>query len=100
MARKSSSGRTGTRVISATAAAKNFGALIDRVRSEQAEYVIERGGAPVARIGPAVTKHCSLADLVAFLKSQSHPGPAYADAVKAGVKSLNRPSVPVNRWER
>ena len=99
MGTKPLSRRSAARVISATAAAKNFGALIDRVRSERAEYVVERGGAPVARIGPAVTKRCSLGDLVALLRSHSRPAEAYLNAVEAGIKSQNRPAVPVNRWE-
>jgi len=32
------------RTVSASEAAKNFGALVDRVREERAEYIIERAG--------------------------------------------------------
>ena len=41
------------RVVTATEAAKNFGSIIDRVREDRAVYVVERGGTPVAEIGPA-----------------------------------------------
>ena len=43
---------SGARVVTATDAAKNFGAIVDRVREDRAVYVVERGGTPVAQIGP------------------------------------------------
>lgn len=87
-------------MISATAAAKNFGALIERVRSERAEYIVERGGAPAVRIAPAGSYRCSGADLVELLKSHARPGEPYLNAVETGIAKLNKPSVPENRWER
>lgn len=88
------------RVISSTAASKNFGRLIEHVRTERAEYVVERGGAPAVRIVPAAAHRCSAADLVELLKSLGRPDEAYLEAVESGVATLNRPSVPENRWGR
>jgi hypothetical protein len=87
-------------VISASAAAKGFGALIDRVRSERAVYVVERGGTPVAQIAPVVSPRCTVADLVQIFRSHMPVGEPYVAAVEAGVAFLNRPAVPVDRWER
>ena len=90
----------GRRVISATDAAKNFGGLVDRVRSERAEYVVERGGAAAVRIIPADARRCSIAEFVALLRSHAGPGDAYLKAVDAGIRSSNKTAVPENRWER
>ena len=63
-------------------------------------YTIERGGVPVAQIGPVVAFHCTVADLVAALKSDRRLDEAYLRAVEAGVKTANRPAVPRNPWGR
>jgi antitoxin (DNA-binding transcriptional repressor) of toxin-antitoxin stability system len=87
-------------MISATAAAKGFGALIDRVRSERAVYVVERGGTPAVRIVPIAANRCSVADLVHLLRGEPRQGEPYFAAVEAGITALNRPGVPEDRWER
>lgn len=90
-----------SRVISATRAAKSFGSLVDRVREEQAEYVVERGGRPVARIVPAAgVRGCTVADLIVFLRAGPRADAEYLTAVEKGVAFLNRPAVPEDRWER
>ena len=88
MVRKSSSSQSGTRLVSATAAAKNFGALIDQVRTEGAEYVVERSGSPVARISPVSTVRCTGADLVNWLRSRARQDEVYLAAVEAGVGAM------------
>lgn len=88
------------RTIPATEAAKNFGQLVNRVRETSAVYTIERGGVPVAQIGPVVAFHCTVADLVASLKSAPRLPEEYLEAVEAGVKAANRPAVPRNPWGR
>lgn len=88
------------RVISASAAAKGFGALIDRVRSERAVYVVERGGAPVVQIGPVPVTGCTVADLVQLCRSHTPVDESYLAAVEAGVAFFNTPGVPVDVWER
>jgi prevent-host-death family protein len=88
------------RTISASEAAKNFGALVDRVRSERAEYVVERGGSPAVRVVPAALERCSTAEFVDLIRSLARADEAYLKAVETGVKKLNKPAVPENRWER
>lgn len=84
--------------ISATEAAKHFGRLVDRVREERAVYVIERGGRPVAEIGPAAGV-CAVRDLVAHLRARRPPDEAYLKEVEAGIAVMNRPALPEDRWE-
>ena len=86
-------------VVSATEAAKNFGALVDRVRDERHSYVIERGGIPVAQIGPVSTRRFTVRDFVELLESTPHPGEEYLEAVERGIAEMNREEVPENRWE-
>ena len=84
--------------ISATDAAKTFGRLVDRVREEHAVYVIERGGTPVAQIGPVPTTSCTVAEFVALLRTRERLDEGYLREVEAGLKAWNKPSVPRNRW--
>ena len=84
--------------ISATEAAKTFGRLVDRVREERAVYVIERGGTPVAEIGPVASASCTVADLVEVLRRRPPLDKGYLREVEAGVKAWNKPSVPRDRW--
>lgn len=91
------SGRT--RTISATAAAKTFGRLVDQVRSERAEYVVERGGKPVVKIVAVSAHRCTGADLIRVIKALPKADEAYLKAVESGMTALNKPAVPENRWE-
>lgn len=70
------------------------------MRDARAVYVIERAGTPVARIIPVVHRPCSLADLAALLESVAPAEAAFLDAVESGVRALNRPAVPEDRWAR
>jgi prevent-host-death family protein len=87
-----------TRTISATAAAKTFGGLIDRVREERAVYVIERAGTPVARVVPMAGGSCTLAELARLLERRIELAPKYLDAVEAGIRAANKPVVPGDPW--
>ncbi len=86
------------RSISATAAAKTFGRLIEHVRSERAEYVVERSGAEAVRIVPA-PRRCTAGDLIRLVKTLPKADEAYLKAVESGIALLNTSSVPENRWE-
>ena len=96
-----SAAESGARVVTATETAKNFGAIIDRVREERAVYVVERGGTPVAEIGPVKAKPVTIRDFVELVRSGSVPSPGedYLEAVEEGIALYNRPEVPENRWE-
>jgi len=95
VARKSPRARP---TISATDAAKTFGRLVDRVREERAVYVIERGGTPVAEIGPVAAASCTVADLVEVLRTRPPLDKRYLREVEAGVKAWNKPALPRDRW--
>ena len=86
-------------MISATDAAKTFGRLIEHVRSERAEYIVERSGTAAVRIVPASASRCTARDLIALFKSLTTADEDYLAAVESGISALNKPSVPKNRWE-
>ena len=89
------------RVVTATEAAKNFGAIVNRVQEDRAHYLVERSGTPVAQIGPVQGGTCTIGDLVELLRSRSIPraGADYQRAVEEGVAFWNRAEVPDNQWE-
>lgn len=93
---------SGARVVTATETAKNFGAIIDRVREDRAVYVVERGGNPVAEISPAKARTFMVRDFVELVRSGSVPaaGDDYLKAVEEGVALWNREEVPEDPWER
>ena len=87
------------RMISATDAAKTFGRLIELVRSERVEYIVERSGTAAVRIVPASVSRCTGADLIGLFTTLAKADEEYLAAVESGMSSLNKPSVPKNRWE-
>lgn len=95
MARKS----TG-RKVTASEAAKNFGALADRVRSERAAYVVERGGVPVVRVEPVDVVRCTFRDLADWYADREPLDSRYLDEVERMIKAANTPAVPGDPWER
>jgi antitoxin (DNA-binding transcriptional repressor) of toxin-antitoxin stability system len=86
--------------VTASEAAKKFGALVDRVREERAVYVVERGGRPVAQIGPVSTGSCTLAQLADWLRARPALDDAYLDDVERAASAFNVPAVPGDPWER
>lgn len=93
--------RASARAITVTDAARNFGALVDRVRDGRAVYVVERGGTPVAEIGPVRRRAFTVRDFVEMVRAGSGrpPSEEYARAVAEGVAMLNRPRTPGEPWE-
>jgi len=86
--------------VPATEAAKNFGRLVNRVREERAVYVIERGGEPMAQIGPVERRRSTFADFKAWARTAPHVDEEYLRLVEAGVRRRNKPRVPRNPWGR
>lgn len=86
--------------IAATEAAKTFGRLVDRVREERAVYVVERGGTPVARIGPIGAKPFTMREFKAMLAAMPPASDEYLRGVEAVVGRANKPRVPRNPWAR
>jgi hypothetical protein len=87
--------------IPATHAAKTFGRLVNRVQETRATYVIERGGKPVAQIGP-VPPTMTVGEFVAWLRRPNRPraGEEYLRAVEEAVRRHNTPRRRRNPWER
>ena len=92
--------RTKESRIAATEAAKNFGRLVSRVSEERATYIIERGGKPVAQIGPVERKTFTIADFADLLRRLPHVDEEYLRAVEKSVARHNKPRVPDNPWAR
>ena len=90
----------GHRAISATEAAKNFGRLVDRVREDEATYLVERGGVPVVRISPVNRRAATVGDFKALLGGRGGAGEAYVRAVEHAVERHNEPRVRRNPWAR
>ena len=86
--------------IAATLAAKNFGRLVNRVREVGATYVIERGGMPVAQIGPVESRVTTIADFKALIRTLPPADEEYLRAVEDGVARHNVPRARRNPWGR
>lgn len=86
--------------VSATEAAKNFGRLVDRVREDRATYIVERGGLPVAAIGPIEERSCTIGDFKALIARAPRVDEEYLEEVDAAIARHNRPRVRRNPWGR
>ena len=89
---------TSARTVSASYAAKNFGALVDAVREAGATYVVERSGQPVVHLVPAPVRHATLADLADLYREPARLSEEYLREVERGAARLNRPSIPKDPW--
>jgi antitoxin (DNA-binding transcriptional repressor) of toxin-antitoxin stability system len=88
---------TGSRVISATEAARSFSELLDRVCYRGETFVIERGGEPVCEISHVKPMRFTGADLLTLLHSLPKPDPAFWKAVEKATRQ--KPAVPKSPWE-
>ena len=86
--------------VTASEAAKKFGALVDRVREERAIYIVERGGRPVAQIGPVTGGSCTLGRLAEWLEARPRLDDGYLDDVERAASAFNVPAVPGDPWGR
>jgi antitoxin (DNA-binding transcriptional repressor) of toxin-antitoxin stability system len=84
--------------ISATEAVRTFSDLLNRVRYRREEFVVERGGEPVCRIGPARPAKFTMADLARLLESAPKPDAGYWKAVKKAIRG--QPKLPKSPWQR
>ena len=84
--------------ISATAAARRFSDLLNRVYYKGEEFVVERGGQPICRIVPAQRKRFTLADFARRWASLPKPDKGYWDAVEEAIK--NQGPAPKSMWPR
>lgn len=87
--------------ISATDAARSFADVVNRVRYRGEEFLIEKGGVPVARLGPVGLPRSAgtVRDLVRLVeKLGSDPG--FADQLDEIIAQDNQPLGSQNPWER
>jgi antitoxin (DNA-binding transcriptional repressor) of toxin-antitoxin stability system len=87
----------GSRVISATEAARSFSELLDRVCYRGESFVIERGGEPVCEMSHVQPLRFSGADFLTVLHSLPKPDPRYWKAVEKATKQVF--AVPRSPWE-
>lgn len=93
-------GKSRARRVTASEAAKNFGALADRVRSERAAYIVERGGVPVVRVEPIDVVRCTFRELADWYADREPLDSRYLDEVERLITAANVPAVPGDPWER
>ena len=87
----------GSRVVSATEAARSFSELLDRVCYRRETFVIERGGELVCEMSHVTTPRFTGADFLTLLESLPKPDPGYWDAVDERTKETV--AVPESRWK-
>jgi antitoxin (DNA-binding transcriptional repressor) of toxin-antitoxin stability system len=87
----------GSRISSATEAARSFSELLDRVCYRGETFVIERGGEPVCEMSHVTPPRFTGADFSTLLHSLPKPDPGYWEAVEK--KTKQTPAVPESPWE-
>jgi prevent-host-death family protein len=83
------------RSISVTDASRNLADVVNRVRYRGEEFLIEKGGEPVARLGPVGQPRSvgTIRDLVELIEKLG-PDPGFADHLDEIIARDNRPGVP------
>ena len=87
----------GSRVISATEAARSFSELLDRICYRGETFVIERGGELVCEMSHVTPPPFTGADFLTLLHSLPKPDPGYWDAVEKSIKQV--PAIPESSWD-
>jgi len=87
----------GSRVISATEAARSFSELLDRVCYRGETFIIERGGEPVCEISHVKPMRFTGADFLTLLHSLPKPDSTFWNAVEKATRQ--EPAVPESPWE-
>jgi hypothetical protein len=88
----------GSRVISATEAARSFSELLDRVCYRGETFVIERGGELVCEMSHVKPLRFTGTDFFTLLNSLPKPDSAFWDTVEEATRQM--PTVPESPWER
>ena len=87
----------GSRVISATEAARAFSELLDRVCYRGETFMIERGGELVCEMSYVKPMRFTGADFLTLLHSLPKPDPGFWNAVEKATRQ--EPAVPESPWE-
>jgi len=82
--------------ISATDAARRFSEILNRVRYRNETFVVKRRGVPICKIVPVHATPFTGRDLVELLRSLTHPGKSYLDAVEQHVRK--QPRAEKSKW--
>jgi antitoxin (DNA-binding transcriptional repressor) of toxin-antitoxin stability system len=82
--------------ISITDVSRQLDDLVERARKGE-EFVVERGGEAVCRIGPAGRRGATVSDLADLLDRLPRPDDAFWDEVEQVTR--NQPPVPPSPWE-
>jgi antitoxin (DNA-binding transcriptional repressor) of toxin-antitoxin stability system len=88
--------------ITATEAARNFSDILNRVKYKGEEFLVERNGEVVCRIGaaaPTKPKGITGTEFAEWWRNASKPDPEFWDDVEWAIK--NQPLMPLwDPWER
>jgi antitoxin (DNA-binding transcriptional repressor) of toxin-antitoxin stability system len=84
--------------ISATAAARSFSDLMNRVRYRGESFIVERGGKPICEILPARPAKFSGAELANLLRSLPKPDKEFLAVVED--LATRQPVVAESGWQR
>jgi antitoxin (DNA-binding transcriptional repressor) of toxin-antitoxin stability system len=84
--------------ISATAAARSFSELMNRVRYRGESFIVERGGKPICEILPARPAKFSGAELANLLRSLPKPDKEFFAVVED--LATRQPVVAESGWQR
>ncbi len=83
--------------LTATDAARNFSDLLNRVRYQREEFIIERAGEPICQITPvAAQPRISIADLIAQLSTLPRLDDDFAADVESALRE--QPSAEGLEW--
>jgi len=89
--------RSGQRVLSATAAARAFSHVLNRVHYRGETFIIERGGKPIAWLTPAPPTHFSGADFATLMRELPAPDDEYLEIIEKITR--NQSAVQPPPWE-
>ena len=84
--------------VSATAAARGFSELLNRVRYRNESFIVERGGEPICEIVPAKPRTAKGRDLIGLLDRLPRPDDEYFETVREITR--HQPKVRKSRWPR
>ena len=84
--------------VTATELARNLSDILNRIRYQGEEFVVERGGEPIADLGPVAqhSRGIMVSELVSRLGDLAIPGEGFADDLAAVQEE--QPRAEVREW--
>jgi prevent-host-death family protein len=83
--------------ITATELARNLSDILNRVKYKGEEFVVERKGEPLAKIGPAPKKAMTLREFIEAYDKIPKPDPGFWDDVEEAHRLGNE--LPKSQWD-